>query len=42
MLQPAVVYSFITGFVVYAILAKAGLEPKVVPLPAAKGIGASA
>lgn len=28
--QPAVVYSLITGFVVYAILAKAGLEPKVV------------
>ena len=27
MAQPAVVYSFITGFVVYAILAKAGLEP---------------
>ncbi len=27
-LQPAVVYSFVTGFVVYAILAKAGLEPK--------------
>ncbi|MGH9720189.1 MAG: cytosine permease [Bryobacteraceae bacterium] len=28
--QPAVVYSFIAGFVVYALLAKAGLEPKVV------------
>ncbi len=28
--QPAVVYSFITGFVVYAILAKLGLEPKKV------------
>jgi cytosine permease len=28
--QPAVVFSFITGFVVYAIMAKAGLEPKVV------------
>ncbi len=27
-LQPAVVYSFITGFLVYVILAKAGLEPK--------------
>ncbi|MCX6623663.1 MAG: cytosine permease, partial [Acidobacteria bacterium] len=26
--QPAVVYSFITGFVVYLILAKLGLEPK--------------
>lgn len=30
--QPAVVYSFITGFVVYAILAKAGLEPKTAPI----------
>jgi cytosine permease len=27
--QPAAVYSTITGFVVYAILAKAGLEPPV-------------
>ncbi|HZT34136.1 MAG TPA: cytosine permease [Bryobacteraceae bacterium] len=26
--QPAVLYSFLTGFVVYAVLAKAGLEPK--------------
>ena len=31
--QPAVVYSFITGFVVYAILAKAGLEPRSVAIP---------
>jgi cytosine permease len=31
--QPAVVYSFITGFVVYAALAKMGLEPA--PAPAA-------
>jgi len=31
-LQPAVVYSFVTGFVVYAVLAKAGMEPQ-----AAKG-----
>jgi cytosine permease len=30
--QPAVVYSFIAGFVVYAILAKAGLEPRTIPL----------
>lgn len=30
--QPAVVYSFITGFLVYALLAKAGLEPRAVPL----------
>jgi cytosine permease len=28
--QPAVVYSYITGFVVYALLAKLGLEPKPV------------
>lgn len=34
MAQPAVVYSYITGFVVYAILAKAGLEPRTVPVPA--------
>lgn len=33
--QPAVVYSFITGFVVYIALAKAGLQPKVVPLEGA-------
>jgi len=33
--QPAVVYSFVTGFVVYAVLAKAGLEPKTVPMPLA-------
>jgi cytosine permease len=32
--QPAVVYSFVTGFVVYAALAKAGLEPKPVSMPA--------
>jgi cytosine permease len=31
-LQPAAVYSFITGLVVYFVLAKAGLEPKVVAL----------
>ncbi len=30
-LQPAAVYSFIAGFIVYAILAKAGLQSKVVP-----------
>jgi len=29
-LQPAAVYSFIAGFVVYAALAKAGLQPKLV------------
>lgn len=32
--QPAVVYSFVVGFAVYALLAKAGLEPKGVPLSA--------
>jgi hypothetical protein len=31
--QPAVVYSFITGFVVYAVLAKAGLGPHPVAMP---------
>jgi len=30
--QPAVVYSFLTGFVLYIALAKAGLQPKVVPM----------
>jgi len=34
LMQPAVVYSFITGFVLYIVLAKAGMEPKAVPLPA--------
>jgi cytosine permease len=29
-LQPAAVYSFVAGFLVYVILAKAGLEPKTV------------
>jgi cytosine permease len=29
-LQPAAVYSFVAGFVVYLILAKAGMQPKVV------------
>jgi cytosine permease len=33
--QPAVLYSFATGFVVYLVLAKAGLEPKTVPMPKA-------
>jgi cytosine permease len=30
--QPAVLYSFFTGFAVYAVLAKAGLEPRTVNL----------
>jgi cytosine permease len=33
--QPAVVYSFIVGFVVYFALAKAGLQPKTVQMPKA-------
>jgi len=28
--QPAVLYSFVTGFVVYAVLAKAGIQPRTV------------
>jgi cytosine permease len=31
--EPAVLYSFLTGFVVYALLAKAGLQPNVVDMP---------
>jgi cytosine permease len=34
--EPAVVYSFIVGFVVYVVLAKAGLEPKTLPMPQQK------
>jgi cytosine permease len=30
--QPAVLYSFITGFIVYAVLAKMGLQPKIVAM----------
>ncbi|MCL6544701.1 MAG: cytosine permease [Bryobacteraceae bacterium] len=33
--QPAVVYSYLTAFVVYWLAAKAGLEPKTVALPTA-------
>jgi cytosine permease len=33
--QPAVLYSFIVGFVVYVVLAKAGLQPKTVAMPKA-------
>lgn len=33
-IQPAAVYSFIAGFVVYAVLAKLGLQPKAVEGPA--------
>ena len=31
--QPAVLYSFVVGFLVYILLAKAGLEPKTVSMP---------
>jgi len=31
--EPAPLYSFIIGFVVYMVLAKAGLEPKTVEMP---------
>jgi cytosine permease len=34
MAQPAVLYSFLVGFVVYGILAKAGLQPRVEPMAA--------
>jgi len=33
--HPTAVYSFIVGFVVYAILAKAGLQGRTVPYPGA-------
>jgi cytosine permease len=36
MAQPAVVYSFITGFVVYALLAKMGMKPKPVSEPVSR------
>ena len=34
--QPAAVYSFLTGLIVYTVLAKMGMEPKVVPMTAVK------
>jgi cytosine permease len=34
-LQPAAVYSFIVGFIIYFVLAKAGVEPKTVSMPKA-------
>lgn len=33
--QPTPVYSFIVGFIVYAVLAKAGLQPKAIPFEGA-------
>jgi cytosine permease len=38
-LQPAAVYSFVAGFLVYFVLAKAGLEPKVVSMAKAAKAG---
>jgi cytosine permease len=35
--QPAVVWSYVVGFVVYAVLAKAGLQPKLAPLSEVAG-----
>ncbi|MCU0229190.1 MAG: cytosine permease [Bryobacterales bacterium] len=32
-IQPAALYSFVVGFVVYALCAKAGLQPKTVAMP---------
>jgi cytosine permease len=39
-MQPAALYSFIAGFLVYVVLAKAGLQPKTGPVPvlAAEGV----
>ncbi|MHC4334598.1 MAG: hypothetical protein ACYSUV_12740, partial [Planctomycetota bacterium] len=34
-ITPAPVIAFVIGFVLYAVLAKAGLEPEVVPMSAA-------
>jgi cytosine permease len=36
-LQPAAVYSFVAGFIVYVVLAKAGLQPKAMPEAVAAG-----
>jgi cytosine permease len=38
--QPAGLYSFIAGYIVYGIAAKAGLQPKVVPMPVATAAAA--
>jgi cytosine permease len=38
-LQPAAVYSFVAGFIVYVVLAKAGLQPGVVADAVAGGRG---
>jgi cytosine permease len=36
--QPAVVYSFIVGFVLYALLAKLGLQPEAVQITSDKRV----
>jgi len=38
--QPVVVWSYVVGFVVYAALAKAGLQPKTVPVTSSQTAGA--
>jgi cytosine permease len=38
--QPAGLYSFIAGYIVYGIAAKAGLQPKVVAMPGLKAVAA--
>ncbi len=38
--QPVVVYSYLVGFIAYAILAKAGLEPKTVQIGGARAANA--
>jgi cytosine permease len=40
--QPAVVYSFIAGLAVYALLAKAGLQPETVPMESARNASSAA
>jgi cytosine permease len=40
LIQPAVVYSFLTGFVVYTALTKAGFEPAAVSIEAGKQVSA--
>jgi cytosine permease len=40
MAQPAVLYSFVTGFVMYVVLARAGLQPAPAPMPQSKTVTA--
>ena len=39
--QPAALYSFVTGLIVYWVLAKAGLQPRPISLPAAASASSS-